>query len=223
MDILLVAQTGVARERYLALLRDLGARVLVAEEPDEVFAALRSGDFSGIVFDEPTLLANDAFDPGELRSLCERYPALYVMLDPDTDKLYVLGDCQYASSRQGIEAFVSECQDFSPPAMRIGARRRATLPVLLSRDFTDPKAVVEATMTLNISRVGCFVFTVAAWERGEQGWLIFDDVDPRPVLVRVIWRQSWGSRRAAGLGLRFEEPHEALLSEIGRMEGDATP
>ncbi|MHC1791108.1 PilZ domain-containing protein [Solidesulfovibrio sp.] len=223
MDVLLVAQPGIAREQYLALLHDFGARVRVATEPAEVFAELRGGDFSGLVFDEPTLLADGRFDPGVLRSLSERYPALHVMHDADTDQIYVLGNRQYPSSRHGVAAFVAACRDFSPPAMRSGPRSQATLPVLLSRDFADPAAGVEATMTLNVSRLGCFVFSVTAWERGDEGWLIFDDVDPRPVLVRVVWRQPWGSRRAAGLGLGFVEPHEALLSEIARLEAGLAP
>jgi hypothetical protein len=218
MDVLLVAQPGVARERYLQLLREFGAAAQVAADPAAVFAALKQGDFSGIVFDEPTLLADDRYDPALLRGLCERYPALHVLYEAETDMLYVLGNRHYPSSLQGIEAFVRECREFSPPSLRIEPRSRATLPVLLSRDFTDPGGSVETTMTLNVSRVGCFVYTVSPWERGEQGWLIFDDIDPRPVRVRVVWRQAWGARRPAGLGLRFDEAHEALVSEIARIE-----
>ena len=218
MDVLLVAQAGVAQERYLPLLGECGARAQVAADPGEVFAALKAGDFSGIIFDEMTLLADDRYDPVFLRGLCERYPALHVMYDADADLFYVLGDHASLSGRQGIEAFVMQCREFSPPTLRMATRSRVTLPVLLSRDFTDSAAGVEATMTLNISLAGCFVFTVSPWERGEQGWLIFDDVDPRPVRVRVLWRQAWGTRRPAGLGLRFGEAHEALLSAIARIE-----
>lgn len=218
MDVLLVVQAGVARDRYQRLLGEAGACVQVAADPGAVFAALRSGDFSGIVFDEPTLMGDDHFDPALLRSLCERYPALHVLYDPDTDQLYVLGNRQYPPGRAGMEAFVAECRDFSPAGLRRQSRREVFLPVLLSRDFSNAKAGIEAVTTLNISAIGCFVLTTSAWERGEQGFAIFDDVDPRPVRVRVVWRQAWGARRPAGLGLRFFEPHEALLSEIARLE-----
>ena len=218
MDVLLVAEAGAARDRYLQLLDGFGARVRVAADPVAVFSCLRDGEFSGIVFDEPTLLRDGHYDMTLLRGLCERYPTLHVMFDADAGVLHVLGSRHHGSSRQGFLDFLGECRDFSPQGLRTGQRRDALLPVLLSRDFAIVEAGVETTVTLNLSRHGCFVYTVAAWERGEQVWLVFDDVDPRPVRARVAWRQAWGSRRSPGLGLRFFEPHEALLKEIDQLE-----
>ncbi len=220
MEVLLVADEGQARERYLRFLDDFGAKCRVASDPGEVLDNLRQGTFSGIVFDEPTLLREGRYDMALLRDLSERYPAIHVMFDPDTDVLHVLGSRHYPSSQEGLVAFLRECRDFSPLRMRLGQRMDVFLPVLLFRRSDGGRMDPEPAMTLNLSRHGCFVYTVSAWENGEEAWLAFEDVDPQPVRTRVAWRQAWGARRLPGVGLRFLETNQALAQELARLEAE---
>lgn len=221
MEVLLVADAGKARDQYVGLLEAFGARPRVAVDPVALMESLRDGEFGGIMFDEPTLLQDGRYDMGLLRGLCERYPVLHVMFDPDSGTLHALGSRHYASCREGILEFLGECRDFMSIRLRGGARQDVCLPVLLSRDFDDAAAGVEQVVTRNISRFGCFLTTVSPWERGEQIWLVFEDVDPRPVRARVAWRQRWGERRPPGLGVWFLAPHEALLAEVACLEAAA--
>ncbi len=217
MDVLLVADAGRARERYLRLLEEFGARPLVAVEPAAVMGHLRDGDFGGIVFDEPTLIKDGRYNVMLLRGLCERYPVLHVMCDPERDTLHVLGSRHYASCREGVLEFLGECREFLSIRRRGRLRRDAFLPVLLWPD-DGAAGAAERAITRNISRFGCFVATASAWEREARIRLVFEDVDLQPVLGRVVWRQEPHGWRPSGIGVRFLAPHEALLAAVAHLE-----
>ncbi|MHC1790671.1 PilZ domain-containing protein [Solidesulfovibrio sp.] len=245
MHMLLVARKGQAKDRVVEELRRLGAVCHVAETPDELVRAARLCRYNGVLFDVPTLVREKQLDKRVLQNLAEIYPSARIKYDPVTDTVFALGAEAGPLSQDGLSVFVAACRDFLPRTMRRGERVEAHLPAVLWRtppdgrggdagDAGDAGEVVgpvgtgddgvachpggEMTCTLNVSYLGCFLFTTAVWTIGEEAWVVFPDVTEQPVRTRVAWYEPWARRRAIpGVGLAFLELPDALFIELGQL------
>jgi hypothetical protein len=227
MHMLLVAHRGRARDRFVEELTRLGAVSHVAETPDELVRGARLCRYNGVLFDVPTIVREKHFDKRVLQKLAEIYPSARIKYDPGTDAVYALGTDAGPPSPDGLSVFVAACRDFLPRTMRRGERVEAHLPAVLWRrppdsgeagpgDATGPDS--ETTCTLNVSYLGCFLFTSASWAIGDEAWVVFPDVTPEPVRTRVAWYEPWARRRAIpGVGLAFLEMPDALFTELGQL------
>ena len=227
MHMLLVARSGRARDRFVEELARLGADCQVAETPEELTRAARLCRYHGVLFDVPTIVREKHFDKRALQHLAEIYPSARIKYDPATDTVFALGTEAGPPSRDGLSVFVAACRDFLPRAIRRGERVAAHLPAVLWRtppplgaggDAWDDGSGGERTCTLNISMLGCFLFTTTQWAIGEAAWVVFPDVTEESVRTRVAWHEAWAARRVVpGVGLAFLEPPQALVTELGRL------
>ena len=221
MHMLLVVRKGRARDRFVEELNRLGAQCDVAETPDELVQAARHRRYNGVLFDVPTLVREKQLDKRLLQHLAEIYPSARLKHDPGTDMVYALGSDAGPPSPNGLSVFVAACRDFLPRSLRRGERVEANLPAVLWR--THPGGgghgqSGEMTCTINVSYLGCFLFTTASWAIGDEAWVVFPDVLEAPVPMRVAWHEAWGRRRSMpGVGLAFLEMPEALFTELGRL------
>ncbi|MEA4858657.1 MAG: PilZ domain-containing protein [Solidesulfovibrio sp.] len=215
MRMLLVVRDGRARDRFIEELAALGADCDVAGTSEELLAATRHARYNGVLFDVPTLIRTRELDRRLLQSLAEIYPSVRLKHDPATDAIYALGTEAGPGSRDGLSVFVAACRDFLPRGLRRGERVDAHLPAVLWRAPPDGGAGGEKTCTLNISYLGCFVFTASCWSMSEPAWIVFPDVTAEAARVRVAWYEPWGARRAVpGVGLAFLDIPEALYGEL---------
>ncbi|WP_300162830.1 PilZ domain-containing protein [Solidesulfovibrio sp.] len=214
MRMLLVVRDGRAKDRFLKELSALGAECDVARTSEELLAATRHTRYNGVLFDVPTIVRAKDIDRKLLHSLAEIYPSARLKHDPATDAIFALGTDAGPGSRDGLSVFVAACRDFLPRGLRRGERVDVNLPAVLWR--TPPKGDGgERTATLNLSYLGCFVFTAEDWAMSDPAWVVFPDVTPEPVRARVAWREPWGQRRAIpGVGLAFLEIPEVLYKEL---------
>jgi hypothetical protein len=221
MHMLLVARRGQARERIVAELMRLGAACDVAATPEELLAAARHRRYNGVLFDVPSIVREKQFDKRVLQNLAEIYPSARLKYDPGTDTVFALGAVAGPPSPDGLSVFVAACRDFLPRSLRRGERVDANLPAQLWRrapGIGGDSEGMELTCTLNISYLGCFLFTAASWTIGEAAWVVFPDVTEEPVRTRVAWHEPWARRRALpGVGLAFLEMPEALFRELGQL------
>ena len=224
MHMLLVARRGRARDRFVEELARLGADCQVVETPEELTQAARLCRYNGVLFDVPTIVREKHFDKGALQKLAEIYPSARLKYDATTDAVFALGTDAGPPSRDGLSVFVAACRDFLPRIIRRGERVEAHLPAILWRtrppvgDPGDSGPGCERTCTLNVSLLGCFLFTTAQWAIGAQAWVVFPDVAEEPVPMRVAWHEPWAKRRTApGVGLAFLETPPALVAELGRL------
>ena len=218
MHMLLVARRGQARDRIVAELTRLGAACDVAQTPEELLRAARCRRYNGVLFDVPTLVREKHFDKRVLQRLAEIYPSARLKYDPATDTVFALGADAGPPSRDGLSVFTAACRDFLPRRLRRGERVEANLPAVLWRTRPDGGDGGEKTCTINVSYLGCFLFTSAAWEIGQEAWVVFPDVTEAPVRTRVAWHEPWALRRSVpGVGLAFLEMPEALFTELGHL------
>ena len=224
---LLVARRGQARDRFIEELSRLGADCRVVETPEELAHAARLCQYNGVLFDVPTIVREKQFDKRVLQKLAEIYPTARIRYDSGTDAVFALGTDAGPPSRDGLSVFVAACRDFLPRTIRRGERVEAHLPAVLWRtppplgvsgDAWDGDSCGERTCTLNISMMGCFLFTTSHWVVGEAAWVVFPDVTLEPASVRVAWHEPWAKRRTApGVGLAFLDIPAALLAELGQL------
>ena len=227
MHMLLVARKGQARDRFVEELARLGAGCQVAETPEELNCATRLCRYNGVLFDVPTIVREKQFDKQVLQKLAKIYPSARIKYDSATDAVFALGTDAGPPSRDGLSVFVAACRDFLPRTIRRGERVAAHLPAVLWRtpptaggvgDAGDGGADFERTCTLNISFLGCFLFTTAHWNIDDAAWVVFPDVAEEPVRARVAWHEPWAKRRTApGVGLAFLEMPQALAAELGQL------
>ncbi|WP_428564401.1 MAG: PilZ domain-containing protein [Solidesulfovibrio sp. DCME] len=218
MRMLLVARDGRAKDRFIEALAALGADCDVARTSEELLAATRHARYNGVLFDVPTLIRAKELDRRLLQALAEIYPTTRLKYDPATDVIYALGTEAGPGVSDGLSVFVAACRDFLPRGLRRGERVEAHLPAVLWRGRPDEGGAGEKTCTLNISYLGCFVFTSTPWAKGEAAWIAFPDVSAEALRVRVAWYEPWGSRRVVpGVGLAFEDIPEALDAELRQL------
>ncbi len=222
MHMLLVARRGQARDRIVAELTRLGAACDVAQTPEELLRAAQCRRYNGVLFDVPTLVREKHFDKRVLQRLAEIYPSARLKYDQATDTVFALGTDAGPPSRDGLSVFTAACRDFLPRSLRRGERVEANLPAVLWRTRPDGGDGGEKTCTVNVSYLGCFLFTAAAWEIGQEAWVVFPDVTEAPVRARVAWHEPWALRRSVpGVGLAFLEVPEALFTELGHLGCEA--
>jgi len=227
MHMLLVARRGQARDRFVEELSRLGANCQVVETPEELAYSAGLCRYNGVLFDVPTIVREKQFDKRVLQKLAEIYPSARIKYDPGTDAVFALGTDAGPLLRDGLSVFVAACRDFLPRTIRRGERVEAHLPAVLWRtppllgdagDAWDVGSGGERTCTLNISLMGCFLFTTAHWVVGEAAWVVFPDVTMEPAPVRVAWHEPWANRRTApGVGVAFLDIPAALFAELGQL------
>lgn len=218
MRMLLVVREGRAKDRFVEELQALGTQCDVASTPEELLTASRHSRYNGVLFDVPTLVRAKEFDRKLLQGLAEVYPSARLKHDPATDAIYALGADAGPGSLDGLSVFVAACRDFLPRSLRRGERIDANLPAVLWRTPPDGSDSGEHTSTVNVSSLGCFLFTVSPWTMSETAWVEFPDVTPGPIRARVAWHEPWGRRRAIpGIGLAFLDIPEAFYEELKRL------
>jgi Tfp pilus assembly protein PilZ len=74
----------------------------------------------------------------------------------------------------------------------------------------------ERTVTVDLSREGCFVFSVRDWKPGDSAWFTIKELrDNTPICGLVRWCLKWGEgMRVPGIGLKFTEITESQAREI---------
>ncbi|EHJ48030.1 hypothetical protein DFW101_2024 [Solidesulfovibrio carbinoliphilus subsp. oakridgensis] len=218
MRMLLIVREGRARDRFIEELNLLGTDCDVASTTGELLAATRHGHYNGVLFDVPTIVRARDCDKKLLQGLAEIYPSARLKHDPHTDAIYALGTHAGPGSLDGLSVFVAACRDFLPRSLRRGERIGVHLPAVLWRAPPDGTAAGERTSTVNVSWLGCFLFTVSDWTKGEAAWVEFPGVLADPLRTRVAWHEPWGRGRAMpGVGLAFCDMPEALGAELRRL------
>ncbi len=91
-----------------------------------------------------------------------------------------------------------------------------SLSVILARNNDFREENVEKTISLDISKKGCSLFSKDKWEIGDSTWLIFKDlIDQDPIMGKVRWSIEWGTGlQHPGIGIKFDKVKQAQINEV---------
>jgi hypothetical protein len=203
MRILILAKDTEEAAPYRAVLQTLRVEAHEVHDTQAALEALREKPFNGVLIDMPTLLRMAGKGRNELQNILSLYPCLHARPDKQTG-IIILG--QEGDPHENVRRFIeTRCKNFSPRTIRRDARLDVHFNILMSTSALFTPQTTVKTCTMNISVLGCFVFSVAVWQPDTQVWIQFVDLeDKTPVVAKVCQVQRWGKGcKIPGVGLEF--------------------
>ena len=148
--------------------------------------------------------------------ILEQFPLVQLKYDEKTGSI---GALYYGQSGESLtlEAFINEeCRTFKARRIRSSVRKDINFNVIISKtnDFSDDGA--ERSITIDISRGGCFIYSTEKWKISDSVMFVIKELaDSRPVLGEVRWTKPWGeAMQIPGIGVKFKDIGENQLREI---------
>ena len=213
---MLIVQDETSRQRYLDVLVHSGARVFVASSFTHLTEAIGDQTFHGLFLDLLTKMVAIKENKSEVYHLTERFPVAHLKIDHRTGEIR----CFYVGrpARGSIRDFVDKCNTTIPKKIRISARIKLNLPVLVYRS-TESKHP-ERAVTKDISLHGCFIISARHRKEGEEIILRFPDL-ANTIFIKAQVRNvvKWGEgRQLPGFGVKFQNPLPPQV--ITSLQGD---
>lgn len=219
--ILLIAQTGEARDLYTRTIRQTGAHVDTVALIEDFQGAVAKSAYNGIVIDIPTKIQALNRHQDLVSSILDRFPVIQVNQEKTTGRIRALLYGRHQRQGELRDLIREACLSEPPRRFRAAERRDIKFNLLLSRSRHFESGVIERTVTINISQGGCFVFTTSRFQKGQRVWIrIMEFYDKSPIACVVIHKRKWGQEMAIpGIGVRFESLTDAQARALaGRWE-----
>lgn len=213
---ILVAREGDAKQAYLDAIKTLEVHVDTVSSFSELYKALLNTPYHGVMVDLLTKLRAPKEEQGLVHEILELFPVVQLNWEGKAEKIRTL---YFGQSIGGgtIEDFIcEECRSFNARTIRSHLRRNINFNVVLSKNGKFSEKNNAKTVTIDVSRGGCFIYTIDEWERNIDSWLQLKELDDStPILGEVKWRIPWGSTmKIPGIGVKFKEISEVQLEEI---------
>jgi Tfp pilus assembly protein PilZ len=218
MDIklLLLSPEGEIRQAYHDVINKLGVQYDTVSSFKELYNAMAKVSYHGIMIDLNAKLRAPKDELGPVKKILERFPVAELRWDKDTK---IIGLFYQGQSKDGgnLEDFINRiCRPSNATIISTENRSSVNFNVLLAKtnDFSAEK--VERTITINVSRGGCFIFSTNKWNINDDAWIIIKDInDQTPIRGEVRWAVEWDKGiQVPGIGLLFKEIKEPQVAEI---------
>jgi len=214
--IVLVANQEAEGNVYLQQLSNYDVDLKVASTFKELEYFLATESYNGIIVDLKTKLSADRDQKMLAHDLLEHYPVLQVRVMPDSDQIQALpfGKAQMDAS---LETFLTiECPNFEARCIRSAVRHHIHFNVLLSENGGFGPDDVERTVTLDISKNGCFIVTPYKWpDHSSVPFILKELSTATPIVGEIRWEIPWGqTMQIPGIGVRFEDIQPSQHKEL---------
>ena len=106
----------------------------------------------------------------------------------DSDKQKIRAFYRGFSQKISIEAFIEEkCRPFKPRRFRHHLRKPIHFNIQLAKEApTQARENSERSFTLDVSRGGCFAFSVQNWVRGDPVWIVPRELKDRTPIQGIV-------------------------------------
>ncbi|MGR3175020.1 MAG: PilZ domain-containing protein [Candidatus Scalindua sp.] len=214
--VLLICREGTSLQKYLDACKEHDARIDVASSFEDIYKAIVKTSYNGILIDMQTKIITLSKDKGRIDSILELYPVARLTFNDKSGQLCVFYSNQVAGSGT-LENFITQqCRSFTARTIRSDRRRDIIFNVILSKSKNISDENSERTVTMNISRRGCFIFSIGDWEVNNDAWFIIKELsDQTPIRGQVRWKVDWGNEMSIpGIGVQFSEINDCQLKEF---------
>lgn len=214
--VLLIVQDESSRNKYLEALSGCDVRVYVSSSFQNMDAEICTQSFHGIFLDLPTKIKALKQNKYYVYGLLEYFPVAQLRYNEKTGQI----SCFYSSQENGgsMADFIRlECRNVVPRMLRSDTRKDIHFNVRIYKTPGDPP--LEHSATINISKGGCFLFSVRPWQIDEDIWLEFMEFSQEPLVQGRIRRiVPWGTfKEIPGIGIEFRNISAFQRAEIFRQ------
>ncbi len=219
--VLLICREGTSLQYYLDACKGQDARIDVASSFEDLYKAIVKIPYNGILIDMPTKIVTLSKDKERVDSILKRYPVARLTFNDKSGQLCVFYSNQAAGSGTLDDFLAQQCRSFTARTIRSDRRRDIVFNVILSKTKNISDQDSERTVTMNISRGGCFIFSTDDWEVNNDAWFIIKELaDQTPICGQVRWNVDWGNEmRYPGIGVQFIEISNYQLNELCDKSG----
>ena len=218
VKVILYCRKTSTRKIYINELELLSANFKIADTFSELKEMVKENRYNGILVDVGTIMRAPKKDRLKFQKLKDLFPVVQLNWDKHEKSI---GTLFYGKSSESedLESFISrECVPFKPRSIRKDDRRRISLNTIISRG-TNFKSDVERTVTIDLSKTGCFIYSASNWIIAEKVWFMFKEVDLKtPIKGRIRRIIPWGkSMTLPGIGISFEDIDDSQMEQIFAM------
>lgn len=214
--LLLVSREGVARQKYQDAIRNFGVQLDTVSTLRELYNAMTDTPYNGVLIDLLTKIKAPQDERTLIHEVLERFPVILLKWENKTETIKSL---YYGQVKNGeiLENFVTqECQLFKARKIRSNARVSIHFNIVLAKSDDLTEKNIEQTISIDVSRGGCFIYSTKTWKRESSAWFIIKELeDNTPIRGEVKWEVAWGkAMRVPGIGVMFKDIKECQLKEI---------
>jgi hypothetical protein len=222
MKLILICKEGESRQAYLTEIATIGVDVDVVSSYSEFLNTKAINSYQGLMVDLVTQMKMSADERIIAKDILEFYPTIQLKWDAESGSISNISFGKSAT-RNTMREFISirdfissECQSFKARAIRQSMRKMIHFNVLLSTEERMDEKYLERTVTINMSKSGCFVFSGRVWTKYPTVWFIMNDLKDKTLISGDIrWSVEWGKRRVIpGIGIRFKQIKPSQIEEL---------
>ena len=214
--ILLVCREGTSLQNYLDACKGQDAQIDLASSFEDFYKAIVKIPYNGILIDMPTKITTLSNDKERVDNILQRYPVARLTFNDKSRDLCVFYSNQAAGSGTFDDFFAQRCRSFTARTFRSTRRRDVVFNVILSKSKNISDENSKRTISINISREGCFIFSTDNWEVNNDAWFMIKELtDQTPIRGQVRRKVDWGNEmRIPGIGVQFMEINNCQLNEL---------
>lgn len=209
--LILVSSRPEANQAYRDNIQDTDVTLEVVDSFIALYQGLSREAYHGVLIDMPTKIKAPQEEKELVNEVLDRFPVIQLGWDANSRNIRSFFYGQSKGSGKIQDFITHECRRFSPARARFEKR----LPVHFNVQLLG--VVDSRTVTINVSRGGCFIYAVGAWREGEPVHLVVSELENQtPIVGEIRWGVRWGTpMKMPGFGLRFQkiadDQHMAML------------
>ncbi len=214
--IVLIAEEGNARQTYLAELESIGIQIDVISSLGDIHRLMGNNYYNGVLLDFKTKMKATAYEKEITLDLLEQFPFAQINLEEKTGIVKVLCYDQIDKNRTLKDFININCRSFNARLIRLHERKENHFNIILSKTSNFSEQEIDHTVTIDISKGGCFIYSTANWKINTNVLIIINELnDKRPILCVVKRIVSWGeAMQIPGIGIEFNDISENQLEEF---------
>ncbi len=219
--ILVCQEEGKARQAYINALKPLGVQVDAVPSLGKLHKMLSENFYNGVMVDLKTKVKASNDEKGLIHDVLYQFPVAHLNFEEKTGRIRSLHYGR-ASKNKTLEAFIKEeCRSFIARPIRLSPRKKFHFNVLLSKTGDFIEKGIDRTVTINVSKGGCFIYSVDNLQNGAKVMMVFKELeDQNPILGEVRWKLLWGeAMEIPGVGVKFENISEGQFTEMCEKMG----
>jgi len=202
--VLIISDNEEACAAYRRAAESAGACCDSVSSLADIHRALVQTPYNGLLLDVVTGIKASHSERARVQDILEIFPTIRLKRGGQGENVRAL----LFSTNQGIsveEFITSHCLPFNARGIRRNPRIGLHFNVLLSPREDFPAEDTEKTVTMDIARGGCFLYSTRRWEGTETAWIQILEFEERtPIRVEICRHIPWGKSLAVpGIGAKF--------------------